>query len=60
MGIIHFDASKITHLARVIISGRKGKTTPNDCARDLSDPLPFLEGVILPHLKNLKLPPENV
>lgn len=38
MGIIHFDTSKITHLARVIISGRKAKTTPNDCARDLSSP----------------------
>lgn len=60
MGIIHFDTSKITHLARVIISGRKGKTTPNDCDVIFPVPLPFLEGVILPHLKNLKLPPENV
>ena len=33
VGIIHFDTSKITHLARVIISERKSKTTPNDGIR---------------------------
>ena len=30
MGIIHFDTSKITHIARIIISERKGKITPSD------------------------------
>lgn len=30
MGIIHFDTSKITYIARIIISERKGKITPSD------------------------------
>ena len=47
-------------LARVIISERKGKTTPNDGVVILLALLHFLEGAILPHLKNLKLPLKNV
>ena len=60
MGILQLCTCKLTHLARIIISERMGKITPNDGVVILPAPIPFLEGVILPHLKNLKLPPKNV
>lgn len=59
MGIIHFDTSKITHIARVIISGRKGKTTPNDCARDLSSPATLFGRCNFTPSKKLEITPRK-
>ena len=59
MGIIHFDTSKITHLARVIISERKGKTTPNDGVRDLASPATLFGRCSFTPSKKLEITPKK-